>query len=70
MFPGAIFFSYKGECMKTFLCCIAEKYTRNQITNIVEVKAGDAHEAIPVLEKMFQIKVNGWDNYLDFVQVD
>jgi hypothetical protein len=59
------------------LCCIAEKYTKKQLTPFMEFHRFSSgypqlpsNEDIKQLEAAFNIHVNGKDNYVDFVWIE
>ena len=56
--------------MRTYLCCVARKVTRQMLSPIFEVKAESVNKALIELERKSGMLVNGVTNYADILGLE
>lgn len=58
------------ERKTTWLGCIAEKHTKKQLSEIVEVTAWSIYGAADAVQAALNFKVDGYNNYVDLVELE
>jgi len=56
--------------MIKFIGCVAEKFTKKQLSDVFEISAFSLYHASDILEEMSGIKINGDTNYADLCEVE
>jgi hypothetical protein len=55
--------------MIKFIGCVAEKFTKKQISEVFEFEAFSVYHACDILEELAGIKINGSTNYADVCEL-
>jgi hypothetical protein len=55
--------------MITYIACVAEKFTRKQISEVFEIEAYSVYHACDVLEQVSGITIDGVNNYADLCEM-
>jgi hypothetical protein len=53
-----------------YIICIAEKYTKEPLTPMQEVEADHPYDLARMAEKIWNIKVDGSTNYVDYCEAE
>ncbi len=55
--------------MKRFIGCVAEKFTKKQISEVFEFDAYSAYHACDIVQHLSGVKIDGVKNYADICEI-